>query len=88
MGKDLPKGNEKILAAIEEKFAMGYGSHKLALCFGTVNGGVDEDEGYYLANINGWGTTPVTELICTDGEVDDDALISVLREMGIKHYIK
>lgn len=88
MGKDLPKGNEKILAAIEEKYAMGYTSQKLAVCFGTINGEDGEDEGYYLANINGWGTAPVTELICKDGEVCDDELIRVLNEMGIRNFIR
>lgn len=87
MGKELPEGNLKIVAAIEEKLAMGYTEAKLALCFGTINGGENEDEGYYLANVNGWGTTPVTELICYDGEADDSELKLTLSRMGIKHFI-
>jgi hypothetical protein len=77
---------DKILEAIDQKMKMGYSSIQLEVDFGMLNCESEEqEEGYYLSKLNGWGATPITELLAFDGEVNDKELIAVLDSMDIAH---
>lgn len=75
---------EKILKAIEEKNKVGYSNCQLEVGFGYP---YDESEleGYYLSKLNGWGSTPITEVLALDGEIDDKVLIEELDKLDIAH---
>lgn len=74
---------QKILDAIHEKMHMGYSEEQLEVDFGTI--GDDEDEGYYLSKLNGWGATPITEILAHEDEVDDEVLVDELDKFPIAH---
>lgn len=74
----------KILEAIEQKRQIGYSGNQLEVDFGYPND-ESETEGYYLCKLNGWGSTPITEVLATDSEVDDVELIKELDKMDITH---
>lgn len=75
---------EKILAAINEKLLMGYTVNNLEVDFGYTDGKT-EIEGYYLSKLNGWGATPITEVLCGEDEVEDSLLIIELDKLDIAH---
>lgn len=75
---------ERILKAIQEKNKMGYSNNQLEVSFGYTND-ESESDGYYLSKLNGWGATPITEVLATDGEIDDKALIEELDKLDIAH---
>jgi hypothetical protein len=79
---------DKILETIKQKMDMGYSSIQLEVDFGMLNCESEEqekEEGYYLSKLNGWGTTPITDLLAVDGEVNDKELIAILDSMDIAH---
>lgn len=75
---------DKIIAAIEEKIKMGYSEYIIRVEFGKPYDD-SEDEGYYLAKLNGWGSLPITDVLATENEIDDNQLIDQLEIMGIKY---
>lgn len=79
---------ERILKAIQDKNNMGYSNNQLEVDFGSINIGTESEtttEGYYLSKLNGWGVTPITELLALDGEINDKALIEELDKLDIAH---
>ena len=75
---------ERILKAIQEKNEVGYSNNQLEVGFGYPND-ESETEGYYLSKLNGWGSTPITEVLALDGEINDNALIEELDKLDIAH---
>lgn len=74
----------KILEILQEKLNMGYGNNQLEVSFGYVDE-ESETEGYYISKLNGWGSTPITEVLVSDGKVNDDELIKELDKLDIAH---
>ena len=75
---------EKILQAIEKKRKIGYSNNQLEVDYGYPNDEAEE-EGYYLSKLNGWGATPITDVLALDNEVNDEELIVELDKMDIAH---
>lgn len=74
----------KILVAINEKIdKVGYSVCQLEVDYGEL----DECEGYYLSKLNGWGATPITPILATESDIDEDKLIAELDIMGIAHCL-
>lgn len=76
---------EKILQEIEEKRKIGYSSNQLEVDYGYPNNEAEE-EGYYLSKVNVWGSTPITDVLALDNEVNDEELIIELDKMDIAHF--
>lgn len=79
-------GLNKIIAALNEKMEIGYDKAQLEVDYGEL----DECEGYYISKLNGWngwGATPITPILATENDVDDDELIAELDKMGIAYCI-
>ena len=74
----------KILEAIEQKMKMGYSSIQLEVDFGYPYE-ESKTEGFYLSKLNGWGATPITDVLCGEEEVNDQELIAILNEMDIAY---
>ena len=74
---------ERIIAAIKEKFEMGYDKSQIEVTFGMVK----TEEGYHLSKINGWGSTPITPILAANGEIKDNELISRLDTMGVSYSL-
>lgn len=77
---------DKIIKAIEDKINIGYGYHNLEVNFGYLEEGAVQ-EGYYLSKINGWGSIPITEVLCDEKDVNFKELILMLDELGIAYSI-
>lgn len=77
---------QNILDAIHEKLDAGYSEAQLEVDFGYVNGD-ESNEGYYLSKLNGWGATPITEILAHDGDFDEDKLIEHLDHLGLAHCL-
>ena len=75
---------EKILEAIKEKLNMGYTINNLEVDFGYPDDQT-ETEGYYLSKLNGWGATPITEVLCEESEVDFNKLVIELDKLRIAY---
>lgn len=79
---------KRILQAIEEKQNIGYAKQQLEVDFGYIgNENNPEDWGYYLSKINGWGVTPITEILSKEGDVDEKELIKELDKRNIAHCL-
>lgn len=80
---------ERIMDTLREKMVMGHSPGQLAVEFGILRdgGGKFIDEGYFISEVNGWGYTPITEIIAHDGEVDDDGLIRELDKLGVVYCL-
>lgn len=81
----------RIIEAIQEKMNNGgYAVSQLEVCFGVSNE-LDKDsegypfEGYYVAKVNGFGSTPISDVIALEGCVDDKKLIEELDKLGIAY---
>ena len=83
---------ERILKAIEEKRNAGYGNNQLEVVCGCPNSlDVDEDgyakEGYFIAKLNSWGSTPITDVLVPEGEIKDSKLIEELDKLEIAYCL-
>lgn len=80
---------EKIMNVVKEKISMGYSPVQLAVEFGIFRDekGDFVDEGYFISKVNGWGYTPITEILVHDDEVDDDELIAELDKLGVAYCL-
>lgn len=81
---------KRILETIQGKMQNGYSASQLEVNFGIANE-LDKDlegypfEGYYIAKLNGFGSTPITDVIAFDGYVDDKKLVKELDKLGISY---
>lgn len=83
---------EKIMEAIKEKLRVGYGNNQLEVSFGSPNSlDIDDDgyvkEGYFIAKLNGFGSTPITDVLVGEGKIDDNELIRELDKLGIAYCL-
>lgn len=76
-------GIDQIIAAIEDKMKNGYIASGLEVIFGIIN----ENEGYYISKLNGWGSTPITQILAFEGSFEDKDLIAKLDEMNIAYNL-
>lgn len=77
---------QKILAEINKKLQEGYLTNDLEINFGFTDN-QPENEGYYLSKIHKGGSTPITEVLCGEDEVEDSLLIIALDRLNIAHCI-
>lgn len=83
---------DEIIKTIKEKMKLGYGVNQLEVAYGVPNS-QDTDaegyakEGYFIAKLNGFGSTPITNVLVFDGEIDDNKLIAELDKIGIAYCI-
>lgn len=80
---------ESIIEAVKEKLSIGYSPVQLAVEFGIFRNEKGDliDEGYFISKVNGWGYTPITEILVHDDEVDDDELIAELDKLGVAYCL-
>lgn len=80
---------QRILDAITEKLDAGYNPAQLEVDFGVQTYEQEnEEEGYYLSKYNGWGETPITEILAHDGDFEDKELIKQLDRLHIAHCLQ
>ena len=81
---------KRILEAIQEKMQNGYTALQLEVNYGVANE-LDKDsegypfEGFYISKLNGFGSTPITDVIAFDGQIDEERLIKELDKLGISY---
>jgi len=76
-------GIKNIIATLKEKMKMGYDKAQLEVDFGEL----DENEGYYISKVNGWGSTPITPILAVEGDFEDEDLIKDLDVLGVFHNL-
>lgn len=76
----------RILQAIEEKQNIGYTEEQLEVDYGYI--GNEENYGYYISKINGWGATPITEILAKEGEINETELVKELDKRNIAHCLR
>lgn len=80
---------QRILQAIEEKQNIGYAAEQLEVDYGYIgNENNEENYGYYISKINGWGATPVTEILAKEGEINETELVKELDKRNIAHCLR
>ena len=77
---------KRILQEIEQKQDIGYAAEQLEVDYGYIED--EENEGYYLSKLNGWGATPITEILAKEGELDETELIKELDKRKIAHCLR
>ena len=81
-----PAAIQRILREIDQKQDIGYAAEQLEVDYGYIED--EENEGYYLSKLNGWGATPITEILAKEGELDETALIKELDKRKIAHCLR
>lgn len=79
----LEEKKELILDTVKDKLDKCYAPEQLAVVYNVVG----NDEGYYIAKVNGWGLTAITEILAHDGEVNDMQLEREAKELGVACYL-
>lgn len=77
---------QRILQEIDQKQDIGYAAEQLEVDYGYIED--EENEGYYLSKLNGWGATPITEILAKEGELDETELIKELDKRKIAHCLR
>lgn len=81
-----PAAIQRILREIDQKQDIGYAAEQLEVDYGYIED--EENKGYYLSKLNGWGTTPITEILAKEGELDETELIKELDKRKIAHCLR
>lgn len=77
---------DKIIKALKDKIRRGYSNYQLEVDYGYI--GNENNEGYFISKLNGWGATPITDILAEVSEINDDLLIEELDKMNIAHCLQ
>lgn len=77
---------DKIIKALKDKIRMGYSNYQLEVDYGYI--GNENNEGYFISKLDGWGATPITDILAEVSEINDGLLIAELDKMDIAHCLQ